>query len=156
MLPVFEDAGCAFKAVENELTVKAPVKRLRPMKIVRTMPYPGFPTDAQAPLLAASTIADGTTVFIENIFENRFRHASELTRMGADIKTEGKFAVVEGVPRLYGAAVEAVDLRGAAALLAAGLSAEGRTELSGVKYLERGYERFEQVLSSLGADVKKI
>ena len=156
VLPVFEDAGCAFKAVENELTVKAPVKRLRPMKIVRTMPYPGFPTDAQAPLLAASTIADGTTVFIENIFENRFRHASELTRMGADIKTEGKFAVVEGVPRLYGAAVEAVDLRGAAALLAAGLRAEGRTELSGVKYLERGYERFEQVLSSLGADVKKI
>ena len=120
------------------------------------MPYPGFPTDAQAPLLAAASVADGTTVLMENIFENRFRHAAELARMGADIKTEGKFAVVEGVPRLYGAVVEAVDLSGEAALLAAGLCAEGVTELGGVHYLERGYQRFEQVLCSLGADVKKI
>lgn len=157
VITVFEDAGCTFSASGNELSVKAPEgKRLRSMKIVRTMPYPGFPTDAQAPLLAASTVADGTTVFIENIFENRFRHTAELARMGADIRTEGKIAVVEGVPRLYGAEVEATDLRGAAALLAAGLSAEGTTELGGVKYLERGYERFEQVLTSLGADVKKI
>ena len=126
------------------------------MKIVRTMPYPGFPTDAQAPLLAAAATADGTTVMIENIFENRYRHVSELTRMGADIKTEGKFALVEGVPRLYGASVEAADLRGAAALAAAGLCAEGKTELCGVQYLDRGYERFEQVLTELGADIVRV
>lgn len=157
IVPIFEDAGCTFSAFENELRVKAPEgKRLRSMKIVRTMPYPGFPTDAQAPLLAAAAIADGTTVFIENIFENRYRHTAELVRMGADIKTEGKFAVVEGVDRLYGAAVEATDLRGAAALIAAGLSAEGCTEVSGIRYLERGYEHFELVLSALGADVKKL
>ena len=120
------------------------------------MPYPGFPTDAQAPVLAAASVADGTTVFVENIFENRYRHAAELARMGADIRAEGKYAIVEGVPRLYGAAVEAADLRGAAALVAAGLCAEGKTEISGVKYLERGYEDFEQVLTSLGADIVKV
>ena len=155
VLPVFEDAGVAFSAREDELRVAAP-QRLRSMKIIRTMPYPGFPTDAQAPLLAAAATADGTTVIMENIFENRYRHAAELARMGADIKTEGKFALIEGVPRLYGAAVEASDLRGAAALAVAGLCAEGVTELGGVCYLERGYERFEEVLSSLGADVKKV
>ena len=155
VLPVFEDAGCVFAARENELKITAP-ERLRSMRIVRTMPYPGFPTDAQAPLLAAAAVADGTTVLIENIFENRYRHAAELARMGADVKTEGKFAVVEGVPRLYGAAVEAADLRGAAALVAAGLCAEGKTELGGVRYLDRGYESFEQVLSALGADVKRV
>ena len=156
VLPVFEDAGFSFSAFENELRVIPPAGRLRPMKIVRTMPYPGFPTDAQAPLLAAATVASGTTVFIENIFENRYRHTAELVRMGADIKTEGKFAVVDGVERLYGAAVEATDLRGAAALVAAGLGAEGITEVSGVKYLERGYEDLELVLSQLGADIHKI
>ncbi len=155
VVSAFEDAGCVFSSHENELRVSAP-QRLQAMKIVRTMPYPGFPTDAQAPLLAASTVADGTTVFIENIFENRYRHTAELVRMGAEIKTEGKFAVVEGVSRLYGASVEAGDLRGAAALIAAGLSAEGTTEVGGVRYLERGYEDFELVLTSLGADIKKL
>lgn len=155
ILPVFESAGCTFCAHEGELRVSAP-QRLRAMKIVRTTPYPGFPTDAQAPALAAAAVADGTSVFIENIFENRYRHAAELARMGADIKTEGKFAVVDGVRRLYGAAVEAADLRGAAALVAAGLCAEGKTELSGVSYLDRGYESFEQVLSALGAEIKRV
>ena len=155
VVSVFEDAGCAFKADGNELRIKAP-ERLEPMKLIRTMPYPGFPTDAQAPVLAAAAVADGTTVFIENIFENRYRHAAELARMGADIRTEGKLAVVEGVPRLYGAAVEATDLRGAAALVAAGLCAEGETEISGVRYLERGYEDFEQKLAALGAEIVKI
>ena len=120
------------------------------------MPYPGFPTDAQAPLLAMSCIADGTTVFVENIFENRYRHTGELIRMGANVKTVGKVAVVEGVKSLYGAPVEATDLRGAAALVVAGLCAEACTEISGVKYLERGYENFELTLSALGADIKKI
>ena len=123
---------------------------------VFTMPYPGFPTDAQAPLLAAACFAEGTSVFVENIFENRYRHTAELIRMGASIKTEGKVAVVEGVPRLYGASVEATDLRGAAALVIAALGAEGQSEISGVRYLERGYERLEQTLSDLGAEIRKV
>ena len=155
IVPVLEDAGCTFTRHENELTISAP-QRLRSMKTVRTMPYPGFPTDAQAPVLAAAAVADGTTVFIENIFENRYRHASQLVRMGADIRTEGKLAVVEGVPSLYGARVEATDLRAAAALVAAGLCAEGQTAVSGVEYLERGYESLELTLSALGADIKRI
>ena len=126
------------------------------MKTVRTMPYPGFPTDAQAPLLAAACVAKGTSVFVENIFENRYRHVSELVRMGANLKTEGKVCVAQGVETLYGAKVEATDLRGAAALVAAGLCAESKTTVSGVQYLERGYESLEQTLCSLGADVKKI
>ncbi len=155
IIPVFEEAGCEIKCGLGTLSIKAP-ERLKSMRTVRTMPYPGFPTDAQAPLLAAASVADGTSVFIENIFENRYRHISELVRMGANIKTEGKVAVVEGVSSLYGASVDATDLRGAAALVIAGLCAESKTEISGVKYLERGYERLELTLSALGADIKKI
>ena len=113
------------------------------------MPFPGFPTDAQAPLLATACVADGTTVFVENIFENRYR-------LGAAVKTEGKVAVAEGVEILYGASVEAPDLRGGAALVVAGLCAEGKTEIGGVEYIERGYECIESTLTSIGADIKKI
>lgn len=155
VIPVFEEAGCTLSCRDNSLTIKAPA-RCEAMRIIRTMPYPGFPTDAQAPLLAAACVAKGTTVFVENIFENRYRHTAELTRMGARIKTEGKVCVVEGVGTLYGAAVEATDLRGAAALVTAGLCAEAQTAVSAVEYLDRGYENLEQTLTSLGADVKRI
>ncbi len=155
VIPVFEEAGCKIRCTTGKLEISAP-ERLRAMKTVRTMPYPGFPTDAQAPVLAAACVADGTTVFVENIFENRYRHTGELVRMGANIKTVGKVAVVEGVNALYGASVEAADLRGAAALVVAGLCAESQTVISGVKYLQRGYENFELTLSALGADIKKI
>lgn len=155
VIPVFEDAGCKIKCSGGSMKFSAPQK-LKSMKVVRTMPYPGFPTDAQAPLLAAACIADGTSVFVENIFENRYRHTGELVRMGANIKTEGKVAVVEGVNSLYGAPVEATDLRGAAALVVAGLCAESSTEISGIRYLERGYENLELTLSALGADIKKV
>ncbi len=155
VIPVFEEAGCRVKCSEGNMTFSAP-QRLKSMKIVRTMPYPGFPTDAQAPLLATACVADGTSVFIENIFENRYRHTGELVRMGASVKTEGKVAIVEGVSSLYGASVQATDLRGAAALVVAGLCAESKTEISGVKYLERGYENLELTLSALGANIKKI
>ena len=155
VIPVFEDSGCVVKCSEGNMKFSAPQKLLS-MKTVRTMPYPGFPTDAQAPMLAAACVAEGTTVFVENIFENRYRHTSELVRMGASVKTVGKVAVVEGVKSLYGASVKATDLRGAAALVVAGLCAESETEISGVKYLERGYEKLELTLSSLGADIKKI
>lgn len=152
---VFEDAGCKISCKDGNMKFSAP-SRLASMRTVRTMPYPGFPTDAQAPLLAAACTAEGTSVFVENIFENRYRHTSELVRMGASIKTEGRVAVVEGVKCLYGASVEAADLRGAAALVVAALGAEGTSDISGVKYLERGYESLEVVLSELGADIKKI
>ncbi len=155
VIPVFEEAGCSIKCRSGKLEFNAPEK-LKSMKTIRTMPYPGFPTDAQAPLLAAACVADGTTVFVENIFENRYRHTGELMRMGANIKTVGKVAVVEGVNSLYGTYVEATDLRGAASLVVAGLCADGQTEIGGVKYLERGYENFELTLSELGADIKKI
>ena len=155
VIPVFEEGGCRVTLSDRDIRLKAP-KRLGSMRIVRTMPYPGFPTDAQAPLMAAACAADGTTVFIENIFENRYRHIAELSRMGASVRTEGKVAVVEGVQRLYGAPVEATDLRGAAALVTAGLCAEGTTSVGGIRYLERGYEDFDLILSSLGADVKKV
>lgn len=154
-VPVFEDTGCTVKISRGNLKFSAP-QQLESMKTIRTMPYPGFPTDAQAPLLAASCVARGTTVFVENIFENRYRHTTELVRMGANIHTEGKVAVIEGVSSLYGAKVQATDLRGAAALIVAGLCAEGVTEIGGIKYLERGYEGLELILSKLGANIKKI
>lgn len=155
VMPVLEQGGCEFRYNKTELIMKAPEK-LNPMGIIRTMPYPGFPTDAQAPFMALACFACGTTIFIENIFESRFKHVGELLRMGASIKVEGKIAVVQGVKSLWGAPTEAMDLRGAAALMAAALGAEGTTELSGVNYLERGYEEPEVVLSALGADIKKI
>ena len=155
VIPVFEEAGCKIRCKDGNMKISAP-QRLNSMRMVRTMPYPGFPTDAQAPLLANACTSDGTSIFLENIFENRFRHTVELTRMGANIKTECKVAIVEGVTSLYGATVEAVDLRGAASLVVAALGADGKSEINGIKYLERGYEKLEVVLSELGADIKKI
>lgn len=153
--PVFEEAGCRVVFSEGNLRITAP-KRLNSVKHIRTMPYPGFPTDCQAPIMAMTAVSQGTSVIVENIFENRFRHVGELVRMGANIKVEGKVAVVEGVSQLFGTSVLAPDLRGAAALVTAGLCAQGVTELSGVNFLERGYESLETVLSGLGADIKKI
>ena len=155
VIPFFEEAGCEISVKHSNLSISSP-HRLKAVKTVRTMPYPGFPTDAQAPVMAMTCLANGTSVFVENIFESRYRHVGELARLGANIKVEGKVAVVEGVKSLSGAAVEALDLRGAASLLVASLAAEGTTELDGVKYLERGYESFETVLNSIGAVVKKI
>ena len=123
---------------------------------VKTLPYPGFPTDAQAPLMAALTRGKGCTVFVENIFESRYRHVDELSRMGADIRVEGRVAVVYGVPRLHGAQVRATDLRGGAALAVAALGAEGRSELTGVHHIDRGYQSLEGDLRRLGAEIRRI
>lgn len=123
---------------------------------VRTNVHPGFPTDAQPPLMALTAIASGTTVFVENIFENRFKHASELTRLGAKISVEGKVAVVTGVKSLSGAELVATDLRGGAALITAGLAAEGTSKISGVCHIDRGYESIEKVLRGVGADIKRV
>ncbi len=155
IVPVFEQAGCEFSYDKGKLTVDSPY-RLKSPKLIRTMPYPGFPTDAQAPVMAMTCKAHGITVFVENIFESRYKHVGELNRLGADIKVEGKVAVVDGVRNLSGANVQALDLRGAASLVVAALSAYGKTQISGVDYLERGYDEFEVVLQSLGADIKKV
>lgn len=155
VLPIFEEAGCTLHRYPAELTLTAR-HRLRPVGLVRTMPYPGFPTDAQALIMSMLTVASGTSVFVENIFENRYKHGTELQRMGAHIKVEGRVAVVEGVKALHSAEVSATDLRGGAALVLAALAAEGTTELSNIHYIDRGYEKLEQHLTVLGARVKRI
>lgn len=154
ILPVLEQTGCRIYTGEQSVYLKAP-GRLKPVKSVRTMPYPGFPTDAQAPVMSLTALADGTSVFVENIFENRYKHVAELARMGADIKVEGKVAVVSGVRTLYGAGVDATDLRGGAALIVAGLAAEGETVVSRIHHIDRGYEQIETSLRSLGAQVER-
>lgn len=154
MLAPFEESGCEVRQMGGCLNLMAP-RRLAPVKHIRTMPYPGFPTDAQPAVMAMAAVGQGTSVFVENIFENRYRHAEGLSRMGARVKVEGKVAVVEGVERLTGAAVEAPDLRGGAALCAAALAAEGRTRLSGVEHIRRGYEDLPGCLRELGARVRE-
>lgn len=155
VIPIFEEAGCIINPIDKcSLKIDAPA-RLYCNRLIRTMPYPGFPTDAQAPIMAMTTTADGTSVFVENIFSNRYKHVGELLRLGADIKVEDKVAIVEGVKRLSGAKVNAMDLRGAAALIVAGLSAEGTTEISGLEYLDRGYEKIEETLCKIGAVINR-
>jgi UDP-N-acetylglucosamine 1-carboxyvinyltransferase len=123
---------------------------------VKTMPHPGFPTDLQAQIMAMMAIANGLSVITETVFENRFMHVSEMIRLGADIVIEGNSAVVRGVPKLHGAPVMATDLRASASLILAGLAAEGKTVLSRVYHIDRGYEQIEKKLSALGADIKRI
>lgn len=136
---------------EDTLRVMAG-KPLHPIDI-KTMPYPGFPTDMQSQLMAMLSIVPGTSMIVENIFENRFMVANELKRMGARIKIEGRMAVIEGVPALHGAQVKATDLRSGAALIVAGLLANGDTEISNAVYIDRGYHNLEEKLNSLGAKV---
>jgi UDP-N-acetylglucosamine 1-carboxyvinyltransferase len=123
---------------------------------VKTLPYPGFPTDMQAQFMALMTVANGLSAISETIFENRFMHVSELKRMGADIRVQGPTAIVTGVPQLSGAPVMATDLRASASLVLAGLAAEGETVISRAYHLERGYEDLVGKLAALGALVKEV
>lgn len=156
VLSVFHQAGCR---VESKLEyVELERDRDMPLKgvpTIRTAPYPGFPTDAQAPVMAALAASRGCTLFVEAMFDSRYRHVAELIRMGADITTEGRVALVRGVERLHGARVEAFDLRGGGALAAAALGAEGITALSGLNHIDRGYEGLEEMLRALGANVER-
>ena len=145
-------AGCRLHCREDSITLRS-TGQLRSLPPVRTYPYPGFPTDAQPVLMAALLRAKGATMFVENIFENRYRHAAELMRMGADIRLEGRVALVSGVERLYGAEVHATDLRGGAALTVAALQAEGTTTLYDIHHILRGYEDITRDLRALGADI---
>lgn len=155
ILPVLEETGCEISIKCNEIRLKAPLRLKRIDKLI-TQPYPGFPTDAQAPVMTLATVAEGTSVIVENIFESRFKHVPELLRMGAKIRTEGRVAVIDGVKRLYGASVVSPDLRGGSALVLAGLSAVGTTEVSCIKHIDRGYENFENNLCMMNADIIRM
>lgn len=154
VIPVLEEAGCDISIGGCELTLTAPPV-LHSIKTLRTMPYPGFPTDMQAQMMSVMTMCRGTSVIIETIFESRYKHASELLRFGAKIRVDGRMAVIEGTDKLTGASVIASDLRGGAALVLAGLAADGTTTVDDIKFILRGYEDMSGVLSSLGCDIKQ-
>ncbi|MBR0136227.1 MAG: UDP-N-acetylglucosamine 1-carboxyvinyltransferase, partial [Clostridia bacterium] len=129
--------------------------RLRAVNI-KTLPYPGFPTDLQQPMMALLTLSKGNSYIVENIFEDRFNHVPELIRMGASINVNGRTATIEGVEKIYGANVRATDLRAGAALIIAALAAEGTTIVRNIHFIDRGYEHFEQKLRALGADIERV
>lgn len=148
------EAGARVDRLENGFRVRGP-GRIESVDVT-TLPYPGFPTDLQAQFMAMMTGSSGTSVIRETVFENRFMHVQELVRLGADIRIEGRNAVVSGVERLNGAPVMATDLRASASLVLAGLVAEGKTELSRVYHLDRGYDCLDGKLSRLGADIERV
>ncbi|MGN1481439.1 UDP-N-acetylglucosamine 1-carboxyvinyltransferase [Porcipelethomonas sp.] len=154
-ISVFEQMGCNVYIYDGCIYVNAK-KTLKSVNKIITMPHPGFPTDAQAIVMAVLCKAEGNSIFEENIFENRYRHVDALVKMGADIKVIGKVAVINGVKKLYGAKVSATDLRGGAAMAVAGLGAEGTTEISDISHIDRGYENFESVIASMGGKIKRI
>ena len=123
---------------------------------VKTMPHPGFPTDMQPQITTLLTLAEGTSIVTEGVWDNRFKYVDELTRMGADISVDGRVAVIEGTGKLNGAPVKATDLRAGAAMVIAGLAAEGVTEIEEIEHIERGYEELETKLRGLGARIKKV
>ncbi len=148
------EAGCEVSEFDDaERVVGKPVQRHTDIK---TLPYPGFPTDMQPQMTVTLALAEGTSMVTESIFENRFKYVDELARMGSNIKVEGNVAVIDGVKRLTGAQVNAPDLRAGAALVLAGLAAEGITEVDEIGYIQRGYECFEEKLRALGALIEKV
>jgi UDP-N-acetylglucosamine 1-carboxyvinyltransferase len=148
------DAGCEITVERDAIRLAAP-QRLKAVSL-RTAPYPAFPTDMQAQFMAINCIADGVATIRETIFENRFMHANELARLGADIQIEGSNAIIRGVDHLEGATVMATDLRASASLVIAGLVARGETLIDRIYHLDRGYERIEEKLARLGASVKRV
>lgn len=155
IIPVLSEMGCKIFLNKSELKLVSP-KRLKRVKNIKTMPYPGFPTDCQSVFMAALSKAGGTSVFNESVFEGRYKHISELKRFGADITVNDRIAVVNGVKNLYGANVYSTDLRGGAALVIAGLAADGVTTVGNVYHIDRGYEHIEKNLEKIGAVIKRI
>jgi UDP-N-acetylglucosamine 1-carboxyvinyltransferase len=154
LIAKLRDAGMRIDVAEDSLRA-AGDGTLRSVD-VKTLPYPGFPTDLQAQIMALMAVAKGLSVITETVFENRFMHVSEMIRMGADIVIQGKSALVRGVSKLHGAPVMATDLRASASLILAGLVAEGTTVLSRVYHIDRGYQQIEKKLSALGADIRRV
>lgn len=155
VIAVLKECGCRIKQGKDTIYLSR-TSLLRPVDVIRTLPYPGFPTDMQAPMMSLLTLAEGTSIVSETIFENRYKHVEELIRMGADIMVDGRVAVIRGVKKLTGAEVRAKDLRGGAALVLAGLAAEGLTVVEGIHHVDRGYDRLEEKLRLLGADLKRM
>lgn len=148
------EIGCEIEESDDAVRVVAskPLSHTH----VKTLPYPGFPTDMQPQITVALALSNGTSIVTESIFENRFKYVDELTRMGANIKVEGNTAIINGVSKYTGAGITAPDLRAGAALVLAGLSAEGFTTVDDIRYIERGYEDFDIKLKSLGALIEKV
>lgn len=155
VIPILEETGVTIKQYNNEFTVVGK-EIIKPVKIIRTMPFPGFPTDAQALLVSLLVLANGTSVIVENIFESRYKYVNELCKMGADVRIEGRVAIIHGVEKLYGSVVSATDLRGGAAMCLAGLAAKGTTTIENIAHIDRGYENIETNLKLLGAEIKRI
>lgn len=149
-----QEADCKIEIEKNKIKINSN-KKIKALDI-KTMPYPGFPTDMQSVFSAMLTTAKGTSIIVENIFENRFKYTQELNKMGAKITVEGKSAIIRGVRKLYGANVKATDLRGGAALVLAGLSAKGVTKVDDIEYILRGYENFDKKLRNINADIQMI
>lgn len=155
ILSVFRDSGCDVRVSGKTIKMNSKNKILR-VPTIRSLVYPGFPTDAGPVIIAMLCKAKGTSVFVENIFENRFRYADELKRLGAKIETQGKIAVIEGVDNLSGATCKCTDLRGGAALVTAGLCAKGETLIDEIHHIERGYDDIVNTLRNVGADIQYI
>ncbi|MFZ5989046.1 MAG: UDP-N-acetylglucosamine 1-carboxyvinyltransferase [Bacillota bacterium] len=154
IISYLRESGCRINTKRNTIHISGPA-RPRSIDIIRTLPYPGFPTDMQSQFVSLLSIARGTSIIVETIFENRYKHVEELLRMGADIKLEGRLAVIKGVRKLTSATVCARDLRGGAALVLAALAAEGTTIIGGTKHIDRGYEDIEGKLAGVGAIIKR-
>jgi UDP-N-acetylglucosamine 1-carboxyvinyltransferase len=152
---ILRECGCRIDIKDNNMRVFG-CPRPQAIDVVTTLPYPGFPTDMQAQIVSLLSIARGTSIVVETVFENRYKHVEELLRMGANIKLAGRIAVIKGVNRLIGAEVCCRDLRGGAALVLAGLAADGETTITGLKHIERGYENIEGKLSQVGALISRI
>ena len=155
VLNVYRSLGCVVDYKDKTIRVRGP-QRLQSISTIRSYIYPGFPTDAGPMTVAAMALSTGTSMFVENIFENRFRYIDELNRFGTSIKVEGKVAVIEGVRSLKGAGAVCTDLRGGAAVVIAALAAEGKSVIDNIYHIDRGYEEFEKNLASLGANAKRI
>jgi UDP-N-acetylglucosamine 1-carboxyvinyltransferase len=153
ILSGLEDAGAVIEDSASGIKVSAD-GGIKPLSI-STAPFPAFPTDMQAQFMAMLSLAEGTSLLTETIFENRYMHVPEMNRMGADIEVRGRSAVVRGVDRLVGAPVMATDLRASMGLVLAGLAAEGETEVHRVYHLDRGYERLEEKLQAVGAEIER-
>jgi UDP-N-acetylglucosamine 1-carboxyvinyltransferase len=146
------ESGCYIKAEDKGIYIKSE-NRLLSSYLIETMPYPGFPTDLQSPMMSLQAVSKGTCIMVENVFENRFRLAGELKKMGADITVKDRMAVIRGVKELHGANVNTHDLRGGAALIIAGLCANGITVINDKGLIDRGYFEFEKQLKDLGGDI---
>lgn len=155
LLDKFVNNNCVIKTENDRMIVKAN-KRLNSVPLIETMPYPLFPTDLQAQIMALQTVSKGTSIIVENLFDSRFKQVAEFVKMGANIVVQNNKAVITGVEKLSGAEVNSTDLRAGASLVMAGLVAQGYTTVNNINFIDRGYENFETDLANLGADIKRI